>query len=335
MRNRKIIVAIVVGDPHGVGSEIVLKSLERKELYHKMIPLIISDPKLLDMTKKLLKPNVRINEISKVSEASEDYGKINVLSVPNIDWEQFKWGQVSDMSGKASLDYLERGIRLALEGEIDVLAYGPLNKGNMKLAGLKHPSETEYMQELAGSKRVSILLIGKQSIVTRVTTHVPLKDVPLYITKENVLNVIKMTDDILRQLGYAKPRIGVGALNPHMGEGGMCGDEEVRAIRPAIEEASSLGIEVVGLYPTDTMYRGFRHDFIDGKLDVGIYMYHDVAGVSSNMLESGYKFALTVGLPVPVLTVGHGTAYPIAGRGEAIEASMLNALRFASRRRLD
>lgn len=332
--NNKPIIAISVGDPHGVGSEVVLKALKNKDIYQKVVPLVISDAKLLELTQEFIGTNFRINRVTDLKEAKGEFGQISVLDISNIKWDEFQWGQVSNMSGKASLDYLETAMRLATNGDIDAFIYGPLNKENMKLAGLRHSSEAEYMQELIGSQQIIILLIGKKSIITRVTTHVPLKDVAKYINRDDVLRTIQMTNDVLRRLGYERPRIGVGALNPHMGEGGLCGREEIEDIIPAIEMGRRLGIEIVGLYPADTLYLGFNPNFRDGKFDVAIYMYHDIAGVSSKMLESGYEggmFTITAGLSIPVFTVGHGTAYPIAGKGEAKETSMVNAIQFATR----
>jgi len=332
--NKKPIIAIAIGDPHGIGSELVLRSLTNKEIYQKTIPVVIGDMELLKRTQEFLETNFEFNKISEVEEAKGEFGKIDILDMSNIKWDEFRWGQVSKMSGNASLDYIETSMKLAMKGDIDAFIYGPLNKENMKRAGLRHASEAEYMQEFIGSNHIIILMIGKKSIITRVTTHVPLKDVSNYITQENVLKVIEMTDAILKRMGFGRPRIGIGALNPHMGEGGLCGREEIDVIIPAIEKAKKLDIEIAGIYPADTLYLGFDPNFCNRKIDVAIYMYHDIAGVSSKMLESGFEggmFTMTAGLPVPVLTVGHGTAYPIAGKGEAKETSMINAIQFATR----
>lgn len=331
MEDKKPVIAITAGDPHGVGSELVLKSLNNQHIYQKSIPLVISDMRLLERTQEILGTELEFNRISEVGEAKGQFGHIDVLDIPNIKWKEFCWGQVSEMAGKASLDYIGAAMKLALKGDIDAFVYGPLHKENMKRAGLKHPSEAEYMQELVGSEQIIIFLIGEKSIITRVTTHVPFKDVPYYITKENVLRVIKMTDDIMKRLSFDHPKIGIAALNPHMGEGGLCGREEIDAIGPAIEAAREQRVEVVGIYPADTLYLGFEENFRNGKLDVGIYMYHDIAGLTSKMLELGEMFTLTAGLPIPVLTVGHGTRYRRAGKGESKETSMTNAIQFATR----
>jgi len=331
MEKKRPVIAITVGDPHGVGSELVLKSLNNKDIYQKAIPLVISDMKLLERTEEFVDTQFKFDKISEIGEAKGRFGYIDVLDVPNIRWNEFCWGQVSEMAGKASLNYVEAAMKLAMNGDIDAFVYGPLHKENMKRAGLKHSSEAEYMQELVGSGQIIIFLIGEKSIITRVTTHVPFKDVPNYITKENVLRAIKMTDDIMKRLSFDRPRIGIAALNPHVGEGGLCGREEIDVIGPAIEAAREQHVEVVGIYPADTLYLGFEKNFRDGKLDVGIYMYHDIAGLTSKMLELGEMFTLTAGLPVPVLTVGHGTRYRRAGKGESKETSMTNAIQFATR----
>jgi 4-phospho-D-threonate 3-dehydrogenase / 4-phospho-D-erythronate 3-dehydrogenase len=327
----RTIVAISVGDPHGVGSELVLKSMMDKEVYQKSIPVVISDSKLLEHTQNFTKTTFRFRKIKEISEAEGVFGTIEVIDIKNIDWTEFKWGQISKMSGRASLDYIEKSMQLAINKEIDAFVYAPTHKENMKLAGLKQNSEIEYMQELTGSKQIITFMLWGKTIITRVTTHVPLKDVASYITKESVLNVIKMANENLKRFGFASPRIGLGALNPHMGEGGLCGREEVDAIIPAIEAARGEGINVIGLYPADAFYLKLNSDLPDEKPDLGIFMYHDTANVTAKTLGLNELFTLTAGLPIPVFTVGHGTRYRRAGKNECKEGGFLNAIQFAAR----
>jgi len=323
-------ILIGVGDVNGIGSEIVLKCM-KKEIYEKILPILLGHVEHLNITANMMNVSCSFKSIKDVRDAVGSCETIEVLEYGDFKRSEFEWGKVSKMAGLLALDQFRKAMELAQKGLIDAFVYAPQNKTNMKLAGMKHESDYTYMNELVSGNGINALLIGKHSIVTRVTMHVPLKEVAQHITKENVLRTIEMSNEGLRRLGLNHPRIGVAALNPHMGEGGLCGQEEIESIIPAIEIAKQKGINIVGLYPADSLYQGFYQNFPDGKLDMAVYMYHDIAGLTSKMLESGYEggmFTLVAGLPVPVLTVGHGTAYQIAGKARANETSLMNALLF-------
>jgi len=330
MKQRPL-VGMVAGDPHGVGSELVIKALVDTEIRSALIPVVIGSPEHFRRTQQAIGIELEIVEIAAPKDAQGAEGTLEIIPSDDPDWNLFQWGQTSEMAGRVSISHLRQVANLALEGQVDALVYAPLHKGNMKQAGLGFPSEAEFLQDLTNAGEIVIFLVGKRTMVTRVTTHVPFKDVPRYITQDSVLRVIRMTNDSLRKLSYESPSIGVAALNPHMGEGGLCGTEEIDSIIPAIEAARAEGISVRDLLPADTLHLAFAEGALGGRIDAGIYMYHDIAGLCSKIMEAFDMFTFTVGLPFPVFTPGHGTRYRRAGKGTADIAAMKNALLMAGR----
>lgn len=326
-------VAITAGDPHGVGSEMLLKSLSKPEITEKMIPVVIGSKRHLDISQEVARTNLKISEINAPGQARGIPGILELIPGQEVDWEAFSWGRHCAQAGAAAIAHLQQAAELALSGQVEAAVYNPLNKENMQEAGLNFPSEAEFLQHLTHSSDILIFLVGKRSIITRVTTHVPLKKVPALITKERVLKVIRMTDQGLRRLAYSRPAIGVGALNPHMGEGGRCGSEELECIIPAIQAARTEGILVRDLFPSDSLHLLFNPGHPAGHIDAAIYMYHDIAGLCSKILEAFNMFTYTVGLPFPLFTPGHGTRYDVAGQGVAADDALYNALMFAGRTR--
>ncbi|MCZ7664520.1 MAG: 4-hydroxythreonine-4-phosphate dehydrogenase PdxA [Thermoleophilia bacterium] len=326
-------IGIVAGDPHGVGSEIILKSLSRPEVTDKLIACVVGSVEHFRLTQAAIGTSLEILEIDTPEQAVGEAGTLEIIPGEEPEWDSFEWGKPSEAAGRVSVDHLRRAAELALQERVQALVYGPLHKGNMQGGGLGFPSEAEFLKDLTGSRELVIFLVGERTMVTRATTHVPLREVPALITKEKVLGVIRMTAQGLRRLSFENPTIGVAALNPHMGEGGKCGTEEVEHIIPAIEAARAEGIAVSDLLPADTLHLAFDAPAPDGGIDAGIYMYHDIAGLCSKIIESFDMFTYTMGLPFPVFTPGHGTRYRRAGRGTAGDEALRNALLFAARTR--
>jgi len=322
----KPIVAVTMGDPAGIGPEITAKALSGPELFELCRPLVIGDRRAIERAAAWVNSTARIRGIADVGQAGFAPGTIDVLDLANVP-EDLPVGRLDARAGQAAYDYVKTAVELAMTGAVHAIATAPINKEALKLAGCKHPGHTEILGELSGSKQFAMMLSTKALKVIHVTTHVALRKACDLITKERVLTTILLARDALVQMGISRPRIAVAGLNPHAGESGMFGDEEINHIAPAVEAARALGIDASGPVPPDTVfYRTIR----GGEFDMVVVMYHDQGHIPIKVLgfESGVN--VTVGLPFIRTSVDHGTAFDKAGKGTADSASMVEAVRLAA-----
>src|SRR5262249_41669087 len=236
------------------------------------------------------------------------------------------WGELSAAAGRAAVTAVERAARLAMAGGGDAGVTAPLNKEAMRVAGGEHPGHTEVLGAITGSASVAVLLVAEKLRVIHNSVHVSLREAIEWVTEENEYRTIRTAHDGLRRFGFERPRIAVAGLNPHAGEGGLFGDEEIRAIRPAIDRARAEGLEVTGPWPPDTIFwRASR-----GEFDVVVAQYHDEGHIAIKMhgFEGGVN--VTLGLPIIRTSVDHGTAFDIAGKGVARHQSLLAAIQVAA-----
>lgn len=319
-----------MGDPAGIGPEITLKALADDSIRSLCRPVVIGDLATLNRTAEQLKVNVQLAAISDSfwPEESDAGGgdAIPVVDLANVP-RDLPAGRASEAGGRASVDYVEKAVQLALDGNIGAIVTAPINKYAMSLAGVPYPGHTEMLAELMGVQSYSMMLVGKTFRVAHVTTHVSLREACDLVTRERVLTVIRLADDALRREGLTNPRLAVAGLNPHAGEEGLFGREEIEHIRPAVEEARRLGINVTGPWPADTLFWQAHH----GRYDAVIAMYHDQGHVPIKLLGIEHGVNVTIGLPIIRTSVDHGTAYDIAGKGIADASSMAEAIRIAVR----
>jgi len=298
-----------MGDAAGVGPEIIDKALAKKEFYNIARPIVIGDASVIEDALKVAKVKVDINSIKDISEAKYEHGTIEVIDLKNIRLSELKMGQVQAMAGKASVKYVEKAVEMALENKIDAIVTAPLNKESMNLAGYDYAGHTEILAHLTKTKDYAMMLVAGQLRVIHVTTHVSMRDACELIKKERVLTTIRLTDEVTRKMGVETPKIAVSGFNPHAGESGLFGNEEIEEITPAIESAKKNNINVIGPMPPDTVFlRASR-----GEYDAVVAMYHDQGHIPVKMLgfESGIN--VTIGLPIIRTSVDHGTAYRRAG----------------------
>lgn len=325
MGNNKPIIGITMGDAAGVGPEIIVKSLQHRELYEQSHPIVIGDAKMLERAVRLLGTDLRVNVISAEADFKAEYGEIGCIDLDLLPAD-LPFGEVSAAAGDAAFQYLKTAIELANDSKIDAICTAPLNKEALHKGGHKYPGHTEILAELTGTEDFSMMLSSPKLKVIHVTTHVGLLDAIRMIEPERVYNVIRLAHDTLSRSGIAQPKIGVCGINPHAGENGLFGyGEEEEKIIPAIEKATAEGKDVEGPLPADTLFfRAQRGDF-----DIVVAMYHDQGHGPIKVLglESGVN--ITVGLPIIRTSVDHGTAFDIAGKGIVDEGSMLEALRQA------
>jgi 4-hydroxythreonine-4-phosphate dehydrogenase len=309
-REIKPIVAVTMGDPVGVGPEIVLRALEDRSVRRACAPVVIGDEGLLNRLAKRL--------------GTRPLGKGAVIDASRLKLTGLKPGVPTRASSGAMIGYIERAVAMTLAREADAIATAPISKEAAKKAGFRFPGHTEFLAHLTGAKDFRMMLGGKALKVVLVTIHEPIRKVPRLITTERVHKTIKITDDSFkRYFGLKRPRIAVAGLNPHAGEGGIFGDEEKRLIAPAVRKARRIGIDATGPLPPDTVfYRAVRKE----EFDCVVCMYHDQGLGPVKLLHFEDGINVTLGLPIIRTSVDHGTAYDIAWKGTAGHGSMVNAI---------
>ena len=334
------ILALTMGDAAGIGPEICAKALSVEEIYEICRPLVVGDLGAMRMGAEVGGVRLGLNPVEGVQDALFEWGAIDVLDLGNIDVEDLVMGVPQAMAGRASVEYVVRAAEMAMAGDVDAVVTAPLNKEAMNMAGFPYAGHTELLAELSGTRDYAMMLLAGSLRVVHVTTHVPLREVPDLITRDRVLQKIRIAERAARALGVERPRIAVVGLNPHSGEGGMFGREEIEAITPSIDDARGLGLDVEGPIPADTVYGKAA----GGAYDIVVAMYHDqghipvkLAGFKWEADEGGWGSVsgvnVTVGLPFIRTSVDHGTAYGKAGRreGTANPESMMDAMRIAVR----
>ncbi|WP_336343674.1 4-hydroxythreonine-4-phosphate dehydrogenase PdxA [Halalkalicoccus ordinarius] len=320
-------IGITMGDPAGIGPEIVVKGY--RELLEVANPLVIGDAGTVEAACGICGSDLGIQRISAPADASFDSDEIPVLDLENVD--DLERGVVREAYGAASLEYVERAIELALDERIDAITTAPINKQSTKLAGSEYAGHTGMLADYTGTESYSMMLIEEPLRVSHVSTHVPLREACDLVTRENVLETIRVTDEALRELGIEEPTVAVAGLNPHASDGGLLGEEDGREIEPAVEDAREEGIDALGPESPDTVYVQAAR----GAADCVVSMYHDQGHIPIKTLgfaEGGAVSGVnvTIGLPIIRTSVDHGTAFDIAGEGVASERSLLDAVEVAS-----
>ena len=311
---------ITMGDPAGIGPEISLKVLEKNKEYREC-SIIYGSSSILEYYKEKLKlKDIKFNIIKNTKEFKKDY--INVIQVFDIDMKDITIGKVSGLCGEAAYKYIERAIQDALQGDIAVVITAPINKEALNKGGYHYEGHTEIFAKLTNTKKYAMLLWSEKLSVVHVSTHCSLQDACRKVTKDRVLNVIELSGKFLQQLGVKEPRIAVAGLNPHSGEAGLFGTEEIEHIIPALNQAKKDNWKVEGPIPPDTVFlKAYRKEY-----DVVVAMYHDQGHIPIKLLAFDEGVNVTLGLPIIRTSVDHGTAFDIAGKGIASEKSILKAL---------
>jgi len=338
MKDAKPIIAITMGDVTGIGPEIAAKALANPDTYKICNPLVIGDAQAMKQAiEEIAKVNLKLHPIKSVSEAKFEFGTADVLDLENIDMKGFVFGKVNAMAGKASVEYIQKGVELAMAKKIDAVVTGPIHKEAINAGGYHYAGHTEILADLTKTKDYSMMLVDRDFRVAHVTTHCSMREACDRIRKPRVLTVIKLLNDTLKRMGIKEPRIAVAGLNPHSGEGGMFGREEIEEISPAIAEGKRMGIKVDGPVPPDTIFAKLKGKQYDGV----VAMYHDqghiptkVLGFDLDVKTMTYTAVagvnVTMGLPIIRTSVDHGTAYGKAGKGKANPQSLMDAIKLAT-----
>lgn len=336
MSNRCIIptLAITLGDICGIGPEIVVKALQNETIYKICRPLVVGDVRMVERALEATGLcEVSVEEVTDIRSHSFHPGKISVKNVPIDVTTPVPYAQVTSIGGQAAYTAIAEAIRLAMSNQVDGTVTAPLNKEALNLAGYHYSGHTEIYAALTNTRSYTMMLADGPLRVVHVSTHVSLREACNRVKKERVLEVIRLAHQACLELGIPNPRVAVAGLNPHCGENGLFGTEEIEEISPAVEIARSEGINATGPIPPDTVFSKAR-----GRMfDIVVAMYHDQGHIPLKVVgfvydESEHRWRsvtgvnVTLGLPIIRTSVDHGTAFELAGTGEASELSMINAI---------
>ena len=310
-------VVITGGDPSGIGPEIILKSLTGKKLSKKFTPVVIGDYEVFRKNAKILKLDI-----------SRFIGQANFVDLKNVMLKNFRFGVINKSYGRAAMEYISCGLSIVKKIKGSSLVTAPISKEAINRAGFKFAGHTEFLSHATKEKNVTMMLLGGTLRVSLVTRHTPLKDVAKNLTKDKIIKTVQNTHYALKKLfRIQNPRIGVCALNPHAGEGGLLGKEEKTVIAPALNRLRKKIKLIQGPSPADTLfYKGYK-----GRVDAIVCMYHDQGLIPLKMVAFDKGVNLTIGLPFIRTSPDHGTGFDIAGKGKANPASMIEAIKLATR----
>lgn len=320
------IVAITMGDPAGIGPEIIVKSLQSDVLKNVKAIVIGSAELLKKQLSMQLFSNVKINVIKKVTEAEFTEGIINIIDIPLADIEALKPGEIQPQAGDLAYRCVAKATELALNKEVASIATAPLNKEALHRAGHMYPGHTELLAKLTNSKNVAMVLYTENLKVIHVTTHVSLRHFLDNLNCQRIETVIQIAYDFLKLVGYDNPHIAVAGVNPHAGEHGLFGDEEIKFVSPAIETMRAKGMQITGPCAPDTVFLQAHQ----GKFDMVVAMYHDQGHIPLKLLGFYDGVNIAAGLPFIRTSADHGTAFDIAWKGIAKPDSMIESIRLAA-----
>ena len=340
MEDRKII-GITMGDPASIGPEITVKALADQSIYEACRPIVVGDACVLEAALKIVgHEEMTVRAVKDVRDAVFTHGTIDVLDMGLVSMDELVRGQVSVMCGDAAFRYVEKVIELAMDGQVDATVTNAFNKEAVNLAGHHYSGHTEIYADLTGTKNYTMMLAHENVRVVHVSTHVSLREACDRVKKDRVLDVIRIANEGCKAIGIKEPKLAVAGLNPHCGENGMFGTEEIEEIQPAIDIALAEGINIVEKKPTppDTVFS----KALGGWYDIVVVMYHDqghiplkVEGFVYNKAEGHWDAVagvnVTLGLPIIRSSVDHGTGFGHAGDGHANELSLVNAMDYGIR----
>jgi len=323
---RRPLVGVTMGDPAGIGPEIVAKALAEPDVYRVSRPLVVGDLRTIAKIVSDLALPVAAESVAEPRAGRYACGTVDVIDLANVDVAALRMGVIQPEAGRAAGQAIERAIRLAQTGEIDAIATAPLNKEALWAAGYPYPGHTEMLADLTGSREsLTMFVIGALRIFF-LTRHLSLRDAIDQVTRTRVAATLAVMAQVLAGLGLDAPRIVVAGLNPHAGEGGKMGREEIEEIAPGVDDARRTGLDVSGPVPADSVF----HLAADGRFDAVLSLYHDQGHIAAKMTDFYKTVSVTTGLPFVRTSVDHGTAFDIAGKGVASAVSMVEAIRVAA-----
>jgi len=327
------LLALTMGDPVGVGPEIMVQALADPAVYQICRPLVLGDLAAMTRACRELTPEVNLRTVQDLFQGLYQAGTIDLLPLSHLSPDELNHSHPNAAGGRAMVSYILKAIDMALKKEVAGMVTGPISKTALRLAGYGYPGHTEMLAERTGAAEVAMMLAGGNFRVVLATIHVALAEVPERLTLDGLIRLFRLTCRALEHdFGIPRPQLGVAALNPHASEGGLFGDEEMEIIIPAVLEARGQGLPVSGPFPADTLF--WRH--AQGEFDAICAMYHDQGLIPLKLLHFMDAVNVTLGLPIIRTSVDHGTAYDLAGTGQAhpgsLKAAIFMAAEMAARR---
>ena len=323
----KPLIAVTMGDPAGVGPEIVAKSLASEAVTEVADCVIVGDKKCMENAIRIVGAGLEIRVIQKPSEGQYEKGIMNLIDLDNVNMDVFEFGKVSGMCGKAAYDYIAKSIELANAGEVDAVSTTPINKEALKAGDIHFIGHTEIFGALTGTEDPLTMFETNGMRVFFLTRHVSLRQMLDMIKKDRIVDYVVRCTEALKRLGVKEGTMAIAGLNPHSGEHGLFGWEEVEEIIPAIEELKKMGYDVAGPIGADSVF----HQAAIGKYNSVLSLYHDQGHIATKTLDFEKTIAITNGMPILRTSVDHGTPFDIAGTGKVSAVSMIEAIRLAAK----
>ncbi len=324
---RKMLIAIPMGDPAGIGPEIVAKATGDAELLQTADCIVIGDGRVMENAIRITGGKLTVKTVADPSEGDYREGILNLIDLENVDMDRFEFGRVDAMCGKAAYEYIRKSIQLTMAGSADAVATTPINKESLRAGGVSFIGHTEIFGALTGTEDPLTMFETNGMRVFFLTRHLSMRAMLDQIRKDRIINYAVRCHEALRRLGVTEGTMAVAGLNPHSGEHGLFGWEEVNEIAPAVEELKKMGYSVAGPVPADSVF----HQAATGKYNSVLSLYHDQGHIATKTLDFERTIAVTNGMPILRTSVDHGTAFDIAGKGIASAVSMKEAIRLAAR----
>lgn len=323
---KKPLLAVTIGDPSGIGPEVVAKSLQDQSIYEILRPVLIGTVSVAENALKTIGSDDQVVGIDSASEAKCEPGTIEVLSPGDWEGTAFPVGKHDAGSGAASHLWVEEAAKMCMAGQVEGMVTAPVNKESWHMGGSKDTGHMEVFKRLSGSDYVATMLVSGPMRCMHLSTHKSLGEAVKYVTTDNIMTATRLTQKMFKEWGFENPRIAIAALNPHASDNGLIGSEEADEISPAIAQAVAEGIEATGPHPADTVFNSAAA----GKYDVVVVMYHDQGHIPIKVYGVEKSVTVNLGLPFLRTSVDHGTAFDIAGTGIASEISMIEALKLGA-----
>lgn len=323
----KPFIAVPIGDAAGVGPEITVKSVAKKEVFDAARVVVVGDRKVVEKAIEICGVDLKVNVITEPEEGVYDEKTLNLIDLDNIDMSSFEYGKVQAMCGKAAFEYIKKSIELANARKVDAVATTPINKEALRAAGINYIGHTEIFGALTNTPDPLTMFEVRGMRVFFLTRHVSLRESCDMIKKDRIIDYVKRCTQVLKQLGVEGGTMAVAGLNPHSGEHGLFGWEEVNEVTPAVEELKKMGYNVAGPIGADSVF----HQALQGRYNSVLSLYHDQGHIATKTLDFERTIAITGGMPILRTSVDHGTAFDIAGKNIVSEVSMVEAILLAAK----
>ena len=323
----KPLIAVPIGDPAGIGPEIVAKALCEAEVFEKALCIVVGDRKIMENAMKITGSNMKLHVIQSPAEAVDNAELMNFIDLDNIDMSRFVFGKVNPMCGRAAYEYVEKSIQLANAHKVDAVTTTTINKEALKLAGVPYIGHTEIFGALTDTEDPLTMFEVHGMRIFFLSRHVSLRKACDMVTKERIKDYVKRSLEVLKKLGVKDGTMAIAGLNPHCGEHGILGTEEQTEVIPAVQELQAEGYPVAGPIGADSVF----HQALQGRYNSVLSLYHDQGHVAAKTLDFDRTVAITGGMPILRTSVDHGTAFDIAGTGKASAVSLIEAILVASK----